>query len=421
MSARSIAESKLKRFLLYGSEETVYFSGCRFQYGYFLGAGLTSLRQLLNQVDKKKISAWVKFVQEEKIASHICIVPLVVSECCKLSGWKEEAFELALTVLRTDKEFLMFCKFSYEILPEIGIGPLVTKFIQEWYLRLDCWELVEIVSKRPGCYGWYHRDVIKMANVNSSFPPMGAAFAYAIGGIELMNQKYGNDVEARDVVEHLNQYEDSKSKTDTDKAVSGNGASTQNIQTTNKTLVQKKQVWNALHKNVKITTKNITVIVDCYNLSTSYCCCTPLVQADMAAAVTALYFANASANAKVLIFKGPSHQYLQRGTTLDELVNNIGTNTKECSSSREIGLYLSPKNSETLYTDLFVVIGVNINHENYMKYVQDHRRDKARAPKFAFCSLGGILNDQLKYDINILLTTGFDDNMCDIINAFSRM
>ncbi|XP_014253834.1 uncharacterized protein LOC106669082 [Cimex lectularius] len=422
MSERSIAESKLKRFLLYGSEEIVYFSGGRVQYGYFLGSNLTSLRQLLNQVDKKKISEWVKFVQEEKVASHVCIVPLVVSECCKLSDWKEEAFEMALTVLRTDKEFLMFCKFSFEILPEIGNGPLVTKFIREWYLRLDCWELVEIVSERPCCYGWYHRDLIKLANVNSSCPSMGAAFAYAIGGVELMNQQYGNNAEAQDVVEHLNRFEAFKSKTDTDEAITENGASMHNIHPTNQTLVREKQLRNAFQKNVKITTKNITVIVDCYNLSRSYCRCSPSVQADMAAAQIALYFGNASANNRVLIFKEIKYQYLQRGTTVDELVNNIGTDTRECSSTREIGLYLSPKNGETLYTDLFVVIGASINHENYIKYVQDHRRDKSRAPKFAFCSLGGILNDRtIKYDKDVLLTSGFDHKMCDIISAFSTL
>ncbi|XP_014253830.1 60 kDa SS-A/Ro ribonucleoprotein-like [Cimex lectularius] len=519
MSERTIAESKLKRFLLYGSEEVVYFPGSRVQYGHYLGANLASLRNLLNQVDKQKIFDLVKIVQNEKLASHICIVPLVISECCKISGWKEEALEFALTVLRTDKEFLMFCKFSYEILPDIGIGPLVTKFIREWYRRLHFWELVEIVSERPCCYGWYHRDVIKLANVNSPCPPRGAAFAYATGGAELMNQLYGNDGEAREVVQHLNRVEAFKNETDTDKAVIEIGAYMHTIHTTNKSLLGNKQVWkalirqmnlqelltrlptiqkkgflrcpvlyswdphfvphlcdrleslgavlqskispsrsciehqrwknssqlfckrfskpksvnqdilNALKKqmekalknNAKMTTKNITVIVDCHNLSSSYCSHKRFVQADMAAAVTALYFGNTLAKTKVLIFKGISHQYLQPRTSLDEVLSLISIDTGDCSSTPEISLYLSSKNGETLDTDLFVVIGANVNYENYMKNVEDHRKENPRAPKFVFCSLGGIPTDRtFKYDKDVLLTSGFDDKVCQIITAFSK-
>ncbi|XP_014253767.1 uncharacterized protein LOC106669035 [Cimex lectularius] len=377
-----------------------------------------------------------------------------------------------------------------------------------------------MVSERPSCYGWCHKDVIRLAKVNSSCPLRAAAIAYAIGGAELMNQMYGNDEQAEEVVEHLNRVEAFKSETDPDKAVIEIGAYLHTINTTNRTLLQNRKVWKALisqmdlvellarlptirkrgflrcpvlyswdphfvphlcdrleslgavlqskirpsrsciehqrwknkserfckqlsrpkpvnedilkalkqqlekalKKNVRTTTKNITVIVDCHDLSSSYCSYKRFVQADMAAAVTALYFANASKNTKVVIFKGTNHQYLQRGTTLDELVNNIGTDTTACPSTRAIGFYLNPTQSEILDNDLFIVIGAKIDHENYTKKVDDLRKENSRAPKFAFCNLGGIPADRsFEYDKDVLLTSGFDDKICDIISSFSKL
>ncbi|XP_014253769.1 uncharacterized protein LOC106669037 [Cimex lectularius] len=184
----------------------------------------------------------------------------------------------------------------------------------------------------------------------------------------------------------------------------------------------KRQMDIAMEKNVTKTSKSIMVIMDCHNLSTSYCNYKRFVHADMAAAVAALHLAQTAGNASLLVFKGITLEYIEPRMSVEELVDYIGTDTWDYPSTREISLYLNPLNGETLDTDLFVVIGANINLDDYMKNVEDHRKKNPRAPKFAFCSLGGIRNDRtFKFDKDVLLTSGFDDKMCDIITAFSLL
>ncbi|XP_014251557.1 60 kDa SS-A/Ro ribonucleoprotein-like [Cimex lectularius] len=240
------SETKLRRFLLYASESNVYLPGSRLQWKFYEKENLESFRTLLKSLDKDVVLKLIKWVHGEKLSPHPEVIPFVLTECCRIKEWRADALNMATLILRDVDDFLLFFKFAFEVSPKLGTGRGVKRFIKTWYDRQQTVELVGMVGERPKFRGWRHADLIKLAHLKSERPAKAAIYAYAVGGVENMVKKFGQDENAKWVVDHLVKINEFKKEKSPDKTIAVIEEYILSIGYVNHIHYKNKKVWKAV-------------------------------------------------------------------------------------------------------------------------------------------------------------------------------
>jgi len=86
-----------------------------------------------------------------------------------------------------------------------GFGGGMKRLISRWYLEQEPLSLALEVCRLPRAHQWSHRDLVHLARVTSSQPPMAAVLTFIMRGLAAAKSQWESKPEAAGVLEALSQ------------------------------------------------------------------------------------------------------------------------------------------------------------------------------------------------------------------------
>ncbi|XP_063234744.1 RNA-binding protein Ro60-like [Bacillus rossius redtenbacheri] len=245
-------ETRLKRFLHYGSELQLYQPGDRLAQNHFVRDNLTAVSDLLADETKTPdaIVAHIVKAYSDGYSAHPAGLVFALAVCARQkesTPLRVAAYNAVRTVCKSLDSLFLFVKFMSELAaPNSGWGRGLRRVVCDWYASLDAAELARLVSSYCTRYGWRHRDLVKSCHFKTDDTAKAAVIRYAMFGLKDAREKFGDRPEAQQVLAYLQAVEDLKHSQDEQQAarlVEIHGLTRQHVPAH---FHKSREVWSAL-------------------------------------------------------------------------------------------------------------------------------------------------------------------------------
>ncbi|XP_049844123.1 RNA-binding protein Ro60-like [Schistocerca gregaria] len=255
------AETRLKRFLHYGSELPCYEAGAwkiNIASPNYEAVELTSVDSLISEgkgsdVVKHIIEAYNGGYSAEPEAILFALV-LCMKQSQSLEV-RRAAYAAIETVYKTPKSFFAFVKYITDLSkPTTGWGRGLRRAVNNWYLHQEPQKMAENVTRFVGMHSWTHKDILKLAHTCSKNPAQNAVISYVINGIETAQKLFNDKPEAQSIIEYLKNVENLKHSTNSTTASLLISAHSFSFECVPSGLYRSKEIWHVLIPKMSVVT-----------------------------------------------------------------------------------------------------------------------------------------------------------------------